>query len=240
MCIVICEDDEAQMMILKEYFRDYQRKNPSHQVMFFASGEELLKNISTAHRIHFAFLDVELPGISGIETASILRKTNPDILIVFISSYPQYIRTAFQIPTDQFLLKPIQSKQLFAVINSLQHKYYQTHIQYVENERYFFTVAYSDVIYAEFYKKQCSIHTENNTLTLAVSPKQAKQNLLQKGFIRAHQGFYVNPHHIKSISTDKIICSDHSEVPVSHREHRKVIIQYLSRYHKATTYNYSN
>lgn len=235
MRIVVCEDDEAQMMILKEYFYQYQLKNPSDHVAFFTSGEELLKTVSGLSKIHFAFLDIELPGISGLETASILRKANPDIIIVFLTSYSQYIQTAFQISTDQFLLKPIQSKQLFAVINSLRRKYYQSHIQYVENERYFFAIAYTDIIYVEFYKKHCSIHTANNALTIEVNAKQSKHHLLEKGFIRTHQGFYVNPNHIKSISTDKIICSDYSEVPVSHREHSKVIVQYLSRYREATT-----
>ena len=237
MRIVVCEDDEAQMLILKEYFFEYQLKNPSDHVTFFTSGEELLKKASALSRIHFAFLDIELPGISGLETASILRKANPDIIIVFLTSYSQYIQTAFQIATNQFLLKPIQSKQLFAVIHSLRHKYFQSHVQYVENERYYSSIAYSDIIYAEFYKKQCALHTATNSLTIEVTPKQAKQCLLQKGFIRTHQGFYINPNHIRSISADKIICSDCSEVPVSHREHRKVIVQYLNRYRESTLSN---
>ena len=74
MHIVICEDDEAQALVLKKYFHEYQSTHPSDSISFFSSGEELLQSIDRNPTIHFAFLDIELPGISGLELADILRK----------------------------------------------------------------------------------------------------------------------------------------------------------------------
>ena len=58
MHIVVCEDDEEQTLILKEYFREYQEENPYTKVSFFSSGEELLQKISELSTIHFAILDI--------------------------------------------------------------------------------------------------------------------------------------------------------------------------------------
>ena len=230
MHIVICEDDEAQVLVLKKYFHEYQSSHPSDSIAFFSSGEELLQNMNGKSTIHFAFLDIELPGISGIELADILRKQYPYILIVFLTNYPQYISTAFKLHTSQYLLKPIQSQKLFAVMHSLQHEYFHSHIQYVENERHLITIAYKDIIYAEFYKNELFIHTLSENHTLQVIPKEMKQTLLHQGLIRTHQGFYVNPAYIKSIQSDTVICSDQSEVSISHRERRNLIKNYTQKY----------
>lgn len=74
MHIVICEDDEAQALVLKKYFHEYQSTHPSDSISFFSSGEELLQSIDRNPTIHFAFLDIELPGISGLELADILAQ----------------------------------------------------------------------------------------------------------------------------------------------------------------------
>ena len=230
MHIVICEDDEAQTLVLKKYFHEYQSTHPSDNISFFSSGEDLLQSINSSPPAHFAFLDIELPGISGIELADLLHKQYPNLLIVFITNHPQYIRAAFKLHTNQYLLEPIQSQRLFAVMKSLQHEYFHSHIQYVENERRLITIAYRDIIYAEFYRNQIFIHSITGDYNLEIAPKQMKQTLLEKGLIRTHQGFYVNPSHIKSIELDTVICSDQSKVPISHRGRRNLIQKYTAKY----------
>lgn len=230
MHIVICEDDEAQALVLKKYFHEYQSTHPSDSISFFSSGEELLQSIDRNPTIHFAFLDIELPGISGLELADILRKRYPYLLIIFITNHPEYISTAFKLHPDQYLLKPIQSQNLFAVMKSLQHEYFHSHIQYVENERRLITIAYSEIIYAEFYQNKLFVHSLSGDYTLEIEPKEMKQTLLDKGLIRTHQGFYVNPVHIKYIELDTVICSDQSQIPISHRARRNLIQQYTEKY----------
>lgn len=75
MHIVICEDDEAQTLVLKKYFHEYQFTHPSDNISFFSSGEDLLQSMNSSPPVHFAFLDIELPGISGIELADLLSNT---------------------------------------------------------------------------------------------------------------------------------------------------------------------
>ena len=115
-------------------------------------------------------------------------------------------------------------------MKSLQHEYFHSHIQYVENERRLITIAYKDIIYAEFYRNQIFIHSITGDYNLEIAPKQMKQTLLEKGLIRTHQGFYVNPSHIKSIELDTVICNDQSKVPISHRGRRNLIQKYTAKY----------
>ena len=221
---------EAQLLVLKKYFSEYKAGHPSDVISFFSSGEELLQNIISRPTIHFALLDIELPGISGIELADLLRRQYPNVLIVFITNHPQYIRDAFKLHSNQYILKPVQSRTLFSVLKTLQHEYYTSHIQYVENERRLITVAYSDIVYVEFYRNTMTVHTAEQVFSMEVVPKEMKKTLLERGLIRTHQGFFVNPVHIKSIESDYVFCINDIEVPISHRERKNLIKKFSERY----------
>lgn len=58
------------------------------------------------HRVDAAFLDIEMPGMSGFELAKALKDENPDTHIVFATSYDQYALDAFAVRATGYLLKP--------------------------------------------------------------------------------------------------------------------------------------
>lgn len=58
------------------------------------------------HRVDAAFLDIEMPGMSGLELAKALKDENPDTHIVFATSYEQYALDAFAVRATGYLLKP--------------------------------------------------------------------------------------------------------------------------------------
>lgn len=58
------------------------------------------------HPIELAFLDIEMPEMKGIELAQRLRVLRPDVLIVFISAYDEYIRDTNKIGCDYYIVKP--------------------------------------------------------------------------------------------------------------------------------------
>lgn len=57
-----------------------------------------------------------------------------------------------------------------------------------------------------------------------------QKTLLERGLIRTHQGFFVNPVHIKSIESDYVFCINDIEVPISHRERKNLIKKFSERY----------
>ena len=124
----------------------------------------------------------------------------------------------------------MQSRTLFSVLKTLQHEYCTSHIQYVENERRLITVAYSDIVYVEFYRNTMTVHTAEQVFSMEVVPKEMKKTLLERGLIRTHQGFFVNTVHIKSIENDYVFCINDIEVPISHRERKNLIKKFSERY----------
>lgn len=71
----------------------------------FQSGEEALQFVDT-HVIDVAFLDMEMPGIHGLELAQKLKYSDPNIRIVFVTAFSQYALEAWSVDATGYLLKP--------------------------------------------------------------------------------------------------------------------------------------
>ena len=66
------------------------------------------------------FLDICMEGTNGIETARILRRADPDLLLVFVTSSPEYVWDAFPVHPFDYLLKPYREEKLFQLADELR------------------------------------------------------------------------------------------------------------------------
>ena len=101
MNIIICDDDRIQVKQIEQFLSARE----GYTIFSFHSGAELLQYGPPACEI--AILDVKLQDTLGTRLAETLRERYPEIDIIFISSYPQYVTSAFHVKASQFLIKPI-------------------------------------------------------------------------------------------------------------------------------------
>ena len=75
------------------------------------------------------FLDIDMPHISGMETAQEIRRVNSSVLIVFVTSYQEYMRDAFRVEAFDYLVKPVNIRELNDVLKRCMAKYTQRYEQ---------------------------------------------------------------------------------------------------------------
>lgn len=85
----------------------------------FMTAEEAIE-YSETNSFEIAFLDIELPGMNGIECAKKLRERMPELLVVFISAYDDYLRESNQIGGDGYLIKPYNEEILEKTMNQMR------------------------------------------------------------------------------------------------------------------------
>ena len=72
------------------------------------------------HRPDVAFLDIRMPGLTGIEVAAALAQVSPWTQVVFVTAYDQYAIDAFEQGAVDYLLKPVAADRLQATVQRLQ------------------------------------------------------------------------------------------------------------------------
>lgn len=100
---IIVVDDEP--LALRGIARLVREAGEAGEVQEFSLPRTALA-FAREHRVDVAFLDIEMPGMSGIELAKALKDRNPDTHIVFVTSYEQYALDAFAVRATGYLLKP--------------------------------------------------------------------------------------------------------------------------------------
>jgi DNA-binding LytR/AlgR family response regulator len=72
------------------------------------------------HRPDVAFLDIRMPGLTGLDVAAALPEISPATQVVFVTAYDQYAIDAFERGAIDYLLKPIAADRLAATVQRLQ------------------------------------------------------------------------------------------------------------------------
>lgn len=102
-------DDEPLM--ISSFMRLSQNIKDLNVTATFEYAEDVIAYAET-HSFEIAFLDIEVADMRGIECAKILKEKIPELLVVFISAYDDYIRDSNQLGGDDYILKPYNEEIL--------------------------------------------------------------------------------------------------------------------------------
>lgn len=105
----IIVDDEAVM--LQSFRRLSAGTDAIHLVGEFQYPEEALEYASN-NSVELAILDISMPSMTGLELAGKLRESYPNILIVFITAYDEFIRESNQLGADDYIVKPYRRETI--------------------------------------------------------------------------------------------------------------------------------
>lgn len=106
---VIYVDDEK--LLLENFGLIARSLSRVSTINLFAKSSEALAWVQN-NPIDIAFLDIEMPGISGIELAKKFREIDENIRIVFVTAHDQYALDAFGVDAIGYLLKPYTEKDI--------------------------------------------------------------------------------------------------------------------------------
>lgn len=82
--LAIVEDDAEMLKMLKNVLNDYfATKKEQYSLNSFTSAEDFLN--SETELLDIIFMDIELPGINGMEAIKKLRETNPSVIVIFVT-----------------------------------------------------------------------------------------------------------------------------------------------------------
>ncbi len=129
MRIMICDDDAViRQSLLKMLKLAYTENNlPWEEPKCAASAEELLANISKGQTYDLIYLDIEMPGASGMEAAAQIRTHDRQVQFIFVTSHKDYVYDVFQVMPLDFLIKPINCQKFLGAFGRALENYRWQH-----------------------------------------------------------------------------------------------------------------
>lgn len=214
--IAICDDLEEERVILSRMLRNYARRQGlSLQVHFFVSGEEL-QSVRRANACQVLFLDIYMPGISGVETARRLRAAGYGASIVFATTSTDHGVDSFEVRASDYLVKPFRQEEVDRALDwCLEHmpEPLRSLSVYAEGETQEFPLA--SVLYIEVLGHQSHIHTLRQTVVVRKSLDDLERAVDSPDFFRCHRSFLVNLNHAERIESSDFLMSDGARIPIS-------------------------
>ena len=115
---IIAADDER--IALEALVSAIEQVCPNEEVVGFRRSGELLKYIETED-VDVAFLDIRMPGTSGVELAQRLRSRNPRANVIFVTGYEEYSGAAMELHASGYVLKPVTPEKIARELSDLRY-----------------------------------------------------------------------------------------------------------------------
>lgn len=214
-CIIV--DDEP---IARRGIEKLVKSIASLELLGSFENADIASVFMQGNTVDLVFLDIQMPGLNGLEFAKQIGKTT---LVIFTTAYAEFAVDSYEVDAVDYLLKPIPFARFEKAVAKAADYYSllsadaeNTRIDLVENEfmyiksdRRFFKVVFKDILFIEGLKDYVIIQLENQKLITHTNLKNAHKLLPQHKFLRVSRSYVVNKDRIDSFSNNDVFIGPH-------------------------------
>lgn len=229
--IAICDDENIITSQIDNIILDIcNREGISFDTDVFYSGQGLEREISKGTKYDLVYLDIQMANGDGITTAKNIRKMDENVLLIYVSGYDKYMMELFRLDVFAFIKKPIENEYFTNTFLDANRK--------ICNQKLYFSFHYKkqeykilciDILYFESSGRKINVHIRDGNIEKFNGKLSDVEEQIDNGkvpFLRIHQSYLVNYHHIKSRSKTEITLIDGTKLPISEEKKKKFGEQY--------------
>ncbi len=228
--IAICDDEKHMSEHIRAMASDFfRKKNREIHFRTFLSGEELL---NFDGQIDILFLDIQMKGMDGLETARKLRAGQFRGFLIFITVLKEMVFQSFEVQAYDYLVKPVDEKQfektmerLFASMQNngedslLVQKGYEGRI-----------IREEEIVFCEVIDRKIYLNLTSGEVVDYYERIENLESKLDSHFFRCHRSYLINLKHLKGYKNGTACMDNGKEVPVSRlrsKEFSCIVLQYM-------------
>lgn len=226
MKIFICDDEKEMAELIEQEVQN--NLTVSAKISVFTDPIKMYK-IYENDKADVIFLDIDMPGLDGIDIANKLRQSEDDVFIIFITNREEMVFQSIQYKPFRFIRKSVMHAEIKEAMLALLKEFVKTETELIiEKAGRMYRLKYKDIIYVTSEKHNLHIVCLNDVHTIRSKLSDFEEKLTANMFIRSHVGYLVNPLYICSIEDKKIMLDNNSEVPISRSRLEEVKEKYLN------------
>lgn len=236
--IALCDDDTIFLDSLSKYLENADRQGYEFNINKFSSGDSLIASLENGEYYDIYFLDIEMPGSTGIQLGNIIRREygHETSIFIFISNYTSYFGELFELHTYDFIKKPLKEDEVNKKLSGILHYLRMiTERNMIFDKKIFaFHDTKSSLLLSlrEIYYLESKGHYINLAYIADQGLKYLKYKAVSKVeferfpdeyFVHPHASFLVNMNHIRRYSKKFITMERGNEIPISFSEREKAM-----------------
>ena len=214
--IAICEDEKPFLEENERICRSIMEKlDAEHEIFLFADSATLLETFfAHGKRYDLLLLDIAMDETNGMELARKIRTHDPDSVIIFITSRPEYAIDGYGVGALHYLMKPICPDRLERLIAADYHRRFHKSFLVFRSGVQNLRIATKDVVYLEITGRSVAIVLVDGSCA-QYQGKIAEFLSGLRHFVRCHNSFAVNITNIRELKKTYAIAVNGREIPVS-------------------------
>ena len=186
--IAVCDDEQ---IFINDAVAKLKGQSEQCEISEYTSGEELL---DSSLDFNIIFLDIEMTGINGINTAFSLRERKYDGMIIFLTSHTEFMPDAFKVKAFRFLDKPLDDDKFNEAFTEAKKEILNTeHILLSDRSGKKVYLKLTDIVYLEAYGDRTYIYGKTGSVYDTDKPlKYWKEQIGSEHFYQIHKSFIVS------------------------------------------------
>lgn len=228
--ISILEDQPTEANALKSLLKKWETQtNYELEIKEYRSGENFFETNDTADFPSFSvfFLDIQMPGLNGLDVAKKLRKEGYQGPIIFLTAFREYVFQGYEVRAMNYLLKPVKEKPLFLCLNEIAKNLAGNSYLY-RSKQDIISIPYKDILSFSSSLHYVDILTVSDHFCQYTTLNHILEYLPME-FIRIHKSCIVNMAHICKISGTTVVLSNRMTTQIG-RSYMKSVIAAFTAY----------
>lgn len=227
--IAIVEDEAVFSSQLQEYLKKYREENNVRiKISVFASGEQIVKDYQKIYDI--ILLDISMPGINGMEAAEIIRGSDEDVVLMFITNMTSYAIRGYEVGALDFVMKPVNyytfSMKLTRALSRCRQKAKQHILLTLPDGVKKFDI--SQILYIEVQNRMLHYHTTSEEYVVRGTMQSIEKLFEPYDFVKCNHWYMVNLMHVTEVKNNIAVVGGH-QLEIS-RRNRAAFLKALTEY----------
>ncbi|MCQ2974281.1 MAG: LytTR family DNA-binding domain-containing protein [Bacteroidales bacterium] len=213
-CIIV--DDEP---LAREAVENLLELTPEITLIGTFSSAVQAQKFMTKNQVDLAFLDINMPGLTGIEFAKTISNQT---LIIFTTAYSEYAIDSYEVDAIDYLVKPIEIERFKKAVKKAESYYLLLNQEekenvkqinsdffFVKSERKYLKINFSDILFVEGLKDYVVLQLSDQRIITHNTLKSMVSMLPQQLFMRVNKSYIINTQKITAFDNNDIFINDY-------------------------------